>query len=273
VNQDWLESYLALLGIAGRLPTIETLAEVAHAHQQVLFANARSLLRRAATPHGDVPGFQLEELLASWHSQGAGDGVCYEVATMVDALLEGLGFESHVVLGNVVGPRSHSANVVELEGRRFLLDLGNGAPLFEPIPLDEGPYEIDFVGLGYRFERQGPRQELVQSRFIQGQWQPFVRYESGAAAPEERIEAFQMHHELPARSFVMSTFTLIQTRPDEVLALRDDTFTRYRRSGKVSRQVNGNDQYAGLIRDELGLPHFQVDAALDAWRRVTGGTI
>lgn len=272
MNDDWIENYLGMLGIERGLPTFATLQELAGAHRQILFANGRSLIRKAGTPEGDVREFQVDDLLGSWRAQGTGDGVCYEVATMVEALLTGLGFENHVILGNVVGPRSHSANVVSLDGREFMLDLGNGAPLFEPIPMDEA-CEIEFAGLGYRFDRQGPQQQLVQSRFIEGEWRPFVRYDSGPATAEERVDAFQMHHVLPAISFVMSTFTLVQTRPGEVLALRDHTFTHYRSSGKTSREVSGMDAYRGLVRDGFGLANYPIDDALRAWSQVTGATI
>ena len=33
MNNDWLESYLNLLGIKGREPTLETLTELAKAHE------------------------------------------------------------------------------------------------------------------------------------------------------------------------------------------------------------------------------------------------
>ena len=177
------------------------------------------------------------------------------------------------MLGEIFEPRAHQANIVTVGGKRYLLDLGNGAPFHEPIPIDEGPYEIDFAGLGYRFDRQGPGGQLVQSRHIDGAWQPFALYEGEAATSVERAEAFQIHHELPARSFVMNTFTLVQVRDHDLLALRDHSFSHYKPGGKITREVHGIDAYRGLIRDEFGLPNYPVDAALAAWTRVTGATI
>jgi hypothetical protein len=40
--------------------------------------------------------------------------------------------------------------VVELHGRSYLADVSNGAPFFEPIPLDR-TVEIRRFGLAYRF--------------------------------------------------------------------------------------------------------------------------
>jgi arylamine N-acetyltransferase len=272
MTNDWLETYLSLLGVNGRTPTLETLTELARAHKRVVFSNAASLQRKAATPTGAVPDMDNSTTLEAWQSEGSG-GVCYEVATMLEGLLDGLGFESYNVLGEIFEPRAHQANIVTVEGKRYLLDLGNGAPFIEPIPIDDGPYEIDFAGLGYRFDRQGSDGRLVQSRHIDGAWQPFALYEGEAAKPTERAEAFQLHHELPARSFVMASFTLVQVRDGDLLAVRDHTFNHYKPSGRTTREVHGVDAYRGLIRDEFNLPDYPVDEALAAWAGVTGATI
>jgi arylamine N-acetyltransferase len=272
MTNGWLERYLTLLDIKGRTPTLATLTELASAHRRIVFSNAASLQRKAATPDGPVPGMDSDSTLNAWQSEASG-GVCYEVATMLEGLLGGLGFESYNVLGEIFEPRAHQANIVTVAGKRYLLDLGNGAPFYEPIPIDDGPYEIDFAGLGYRFDRQGPDGQLVQSRHIDGAWQPFALYEGEAATPTVRAEAFQLHHELPARSFVMASFTLVQVRDNDLLALRDHTFNHYKPGGRTTRELHGVDAYRGLIRDEFGLPNYPVDEALAAWTQVTGATI
>jgi arylamine N-acetyltransferase len=150
--------------------------------------------------------------------------------------------------------------------------MGNGGPFFFPIPMDEGPVEIDYASLGFRLARDENGQ-FVQYRRIDGVWQGFAFYEEDAANDEQRAEAFQHHHRLPAKSFVMGAFVLVQMRDGELKALRDHTYSHYKRSGKVSREVHGIDAYRGVIRDEFGLANYPVDEALSAWSRVTGGTI
>jgi N-hydroxyarylamine O-acetyltransferase len=271
MDNAWLDRYLDLLGIKGREPTFATLTELAMAHEQVVFTNAASLIRKAATSEGPVPPLQHDSFLDAWHTEGPA-GVCFETTSMAAELLAGMGFDSHVILGAIDGPRAHQANVVTVDGRRFLLDLGNGGPFFVPIPIDEGPVEIDYASLGFRFARQDDGQ-LVQYRRIDDAWQPFAWYEDDAADDDQRAEAFQHHHRLPAMSFVMGNFVLVQMGDGELKALRDHTFSHYKRSGKVSREVQGIDAYRGVIRDEFGLPNYPVDAALEAWSKVTGGTI
>src|SRR5262245_29351988 len=100
VNDGWLDAYLTLLGIEGRTPDLATLTEVAKAHEQVAFANAASLIRKAATPEGPVPALELGDFLDAWQAQGPG-GVCYETTAMAHELLTGLGFDAHVILGAI----------------------------------------------------------------------------------------------------------------------------------------------------------------------------
>src|SRR6478672_4399420 len=260
MKYEWIERYLRLLGVKGREPTFETLTELAKAHERVAFTNAASLIRKAATPQGPVPAMDTGEFLDAWYAECPG-GVCYETTSMAADLLRGMGFDSHVVLGAIDGPRAHQANVVKVDGRRFLLDLGNGGPFFLPIPIDEWPVEIDYGVLGYRFARQAGGQ-LVQYRRMEGGWQGFAFYEDDVAQPDQLAEAYQHHHRLPAKSFVMGNFVLVQMGGGELKALRDHTFSHYRASGKVSREVHGTDAYRGVIRDEFGLENYPVDAAL-----------
>jgi arylamine N-acetyltransferase len=190
---------------------------------------------------------------------------------MASELLSALGYDVCVVIGEIAF-RGHQAIIVSLEGRRYLLDLGNGAPLFEPIPLDQ-PYETECAGLRYRFSRDEDAGQHLQERWISGAWEPFARYDLTPAFPGERASSYQRHHSLPPTGFVMGSFTLVRCLPDEVLQLRDHTFTHHTASGKTSREVHGLADFEALIHETFGLPLFPVEQSLEAWVAVTGATI
>ena len=63
----------------------------------------------------------------------------------------------------------HQVNVVELDGRPRMVDPGNGAPFFDPIPLDQ-VFEIHHLGLSYRFRPGDDEHAWVQDRWIEGEW-------------------------------------------------------------------------------------------------------
>lgn len=126
-----------VLGVRFRAPDAAALAQLTRAHVlTVPFENVTSLLRRRAHAGGPVPPVDAEELLAS-RERGSGGGVCYEIAHLFGRLLAALGYRVHPVQGYITFPGSHQALLVDLEGARFLVDVGNGAPFFEPIGLCE----------------------------------------------------------------------------------------------------------------------------------------
>jgi N-hydroxyarylamine O-acetyltransferase len=135
-SRAWVDRYLAVLGVERAEPSLDALTAITRAHlREIHFENLTSLLRSAAHPGAPVPPLDPEELLANWEHRRGG-GVCYEVASMVNRLLRGLGYQAFIAPGQILSPGGHLAVVVEVDGGRYLVDLGNGAPLFEPIPLD-----------------------------------------------------------------------------------------------------------------------------------------
>ena len=266
----WVQRYLGLLGLSHEQPGFDSLCRLTRAHLlRVPFENVTSLLRRAAAPDGPVPELDPELVLGQWE-KGRSGGLCFEVTTMLAALLNALGYEARRVLGRITFPGSHQAVIVGLEGREYLVDLGCGAPLFEPIPLDEST-EVHRAGLSYRFRREDG-DTFVQDRLIEGAWQPFCFYDLRVAGDPDCAAAYQRHH-VPFESWVVSSLTLVRCREDEVLQLRDGRFTRYSAEGKSSGSVVSPGDYARLVRDALGLPDLPIDEGVAAFESITGKTL
>ncbi|MCL1803638.1 MAG: arylamine N-acetyltransferase [Eubacteriaceae bacterium] len=82
-------------------------------------------------------------------------GFCYEINGFFMAIIEGLGYDCFPLSGRLLfgkpfyGPMSHRTTVVNIDGKRYLCDVGYGAGCAEgPVDIDEpGIQEI----LGYRF--------------------------------------------------------------------------------------------------------------------------
>jgi N-hydroxyarylamine O-acetyltransferase len=257
----WVERYLALLGVEHPAPSPMALTRLTRAHVgAVLFENVTSILRRRAHPTGPVPPVDPEALLESWE-RGRGGGVCFELAEMFARLLVALGYRAHPVLGDMKFPGAHQAVLVELGGRRYLADVGNGAPFFEPIPL-EGEVEVRRVGLTYRFRPGGAGGGWVQDRLIAGDWEPFCRYRLRPPDPREREAAYQRHH-TPGESWVVGDLTLIRLREDEVRALRNRQLSRFTADGRRSEPVE-EAACARLAAEVFGMPGLPVEEALRA---------
>ncbi|MFI6684236.1 arylamine N-acetyltransferase [Streptomyces sp. NPDC050485] len=148
-----LDAYLAHLGYQGdRSPSLATLRALHRAHVlSVRWENLESVLRK----HRPLD-------LASVQAKLIGNprgGTCFEHVTLYAAALERLGFRFFAVQGRVqmgstsVRPATHAMVVVELEGKRWLSDIGFGASPLEPIELADATDVTDGVW-AYRLRRE-----------------------------------------------------------------------------------------------------------------------
>ncbi|MDJ0465386.1 arylamine N-acetyltransferase [Streptomyces sp. H27-C3] len=132
-----LDAYLTQLGYEGdRAPTLETLRALHRAHVlSVRWENLDAFLR------GDVP-LDLGALQAKMIGNPRG-GYCFEHVSLYAAALERLGFAFFGIQGRIhVGPgkilpATHAMLVIELDGRRWLCDVGFGASPLEPIEITD----------------------------------------------------------------------------------------------------------------------------------------
>jgi arylamine N-acetyltransferase len=264
VSEQWVERYLAFLGVPRESPSFASLTRLTRAHlRAVVFENITSLLRRrdSGTP---VPALDPEAVLSGWEA-GRGGGVCFEVSYMYSHLLTALGYDAHQVLNCKGGfDGRHQAVVVELERGRFLIDAGNGSPHFDPIPMD-GPLEIRHAGLAYRFRPGDEPEEWIQDRWIDETWTPFFTYNLRPADEQVRQIAFQRHH-IPGESFVVSSLTLVRCEEHQVLQLRNHEFTRHTVAGKQKRQITDPEEYAHLVAEEFRLPAMPIVEAAATWQ-------
>jgi arylamine N-acetyltransferase len=282
VDEAWVRRYLRYLELDQAGQTVEGLNAIARSHSRVLFENLTSLLRRASTAEGPVPPLDPESVLTSWE-QGKGGGVCYEIADMLQQLLSTLGFDAWCVMATLNFPanpgiarigfaRSHQAVLVAIDEGKHLVDVGNGAPTYTAVPLGE-LREIHVANLGYRFSLDDVQAEVIQERLVESGWRPFVKYELLPAEDSARETAYQKHHEVPARSFVMSNLRMVRCKPNWVASLLDHQLSIYGPVGRTSEEVFGLRRYREIVGDLFNAPNLPIDDGLRAWTAITGAKI
>lgn len=271
MTETWIARYLDRLRVTALPPSPENLDAIVRAHRSITFECVSSLIRRDSAGDGPVPPLDLDDVLDAWRN-GAGGGVCYEFGSMLGRLLGELGYTAYPVLARISFPGSHSALMAELDGRQLLVDVGNGQPILEAIPVDR-PFEIDRAGLRYRFRQDAETGKLIQDRWVGGEFAPFVTYERTPATPAEMEASYQRHHAIPPRTFVMQNFRLVRIAEEEVLQLRDDEFTTYRAGGKTVEAVHDLARYRELAAGPFRLPGLDVERGLRAWERINGATV
>ncbi|HET6549800.1 MAG TPA: arylamine N-acetyltransferase [Solirubrobacter sp.] len=177
-------------------------------------------------------------------------GYCFELNTVLAALLRGAGFVvgHHQAVVGGEGPTNHMALVVEVDGAPWLADAGLGEGFLEPLPLREGAYTI------------GPFTYTL-TREPGGSWW-MGQHEWGSvsgfrmAAEDSPVAAFEPHHRRlstsPDSSFV-KTFVVQQPRADRIVTLRSRTLSEIGPGVDAKRVLADRDELAAVLRDEFGI--------------------
>jgi N-hydroxyarylamine O-acetyltransferase len=267
VSATWGERYLQLLGVERERPSREALARLMRAQgATAVFENVTAILRRARTGTGPVPPVDFDALLTA-RAERRGGGVCFEHTPMFRQLLAALGYQVQPILGQISFPGSHHATIVDLrdaDGGQYLVDIGGGAPLWQPILLGE-TVEIRHAGLAYRLRLAGPGEPDVyaQDRWIDGEWQLFCRYDLHPA-DDATLEAAYQRHQLAGETWVVGNLTLVRCTATTVYRLRDDELVTYTADGKRSERLASGADYRRVAADVFGLPGLPIEAALAA---------
>jgi N-hydroxyarylamine O-acetyltransferase len=190
-----------------------------------------------------------EAALAARIVSGRG-GYCFELNTVLAALLRGLGFSVGYHEGVVggEGPTNHMVLVVDLDGERWIADAGLGEGFIDPLPLREGRHHGP-GRLSWTLEREDGGTWWVG----QHEWGSV----SGFRVQEARVEraAFEPHHRRlatdPESPFVR---TLVVQRPtdDRIVTLRSRTFSETGPEVDAKRVVD-REEFAALLHDAFGI--------------------
>ena len=138
-----VDRYLTILGITTKRPSYAALSELVAAHMtRIPFENVSKLyyLKR----HGlrNIPS--LEQYLSGIERFSFG-GTCYSNNHYLNELLRHLGYEAMLCGADMSTPDCHLVNMVKVDDREFLVDVGYAAPFLKPMPRDaDEDYEIRF---------------------------------------------------------------------------------------------------------------------------------
>lgn len=162
-----LQAYAKRIDYHGPLtPTLETLQALHLAHAtHIPFENLDALWGRPSP-------LDLETLAAKLIDAQRG-GYCFEQNALFAAVLEAIGFPltrlaARVRMGsNRIGPRSHMLLIVNVDGEKWLADVGFGGDgLLLPLPLKTGETARHFAW-EYRLLREGGVY-ILQSHRLEG---------------------------------------------------------------------------------------------------------
>ena len=154
------QRYLAVLGVSVRELSLDTLQELTAAHlTRVPFENISKLYYKK---HNGLRGLpSLEMYLDGVENYNLG-GTCYTNNYYLNLLLKYVGYEVKLCGAGMTNPDVHIVNIVTLDEREYLVDVGYAAPFLKPLPLD---LDQDYVVmLGRDRYVLKPRDEQCRSR-------------------------------------------------------------------------------------------------------------
>ncbi|HEX2056154.1 MAG TPA: arylamine N-acetyltransferase [Nitrospiraceae bacterium] len=258
-----LDAYVKRIGYEGGLvPTIETLQSLQLRHaESIPFENLNPLL-----------GWPVRLDLASLEQKMVRDGrggYCFEQNLLFKHALEALGFRvtglAARVLWNqperVVAPRSHMLLLVDLDGRRYVTDVGfGGVTLTGPLRLEP---DVEQTTPHEPFRLVKADEEFIEQVKIGGHWVSLYRFNlSEQFLPDYEMANWYLSTH-PASRFVTGLLAA-RPAPDRRYGLLNNQLTiHYRNGGKERRMITSlADMRETLERDfRIALPG---SPALDA---------
>ncbi len=245
-----LDAYLARIGYQGDLdPTPATLARLHRAHALTIpFENLDILL-----------GLPIRLDLASLQAKlvdGRRGGYCFEQNTLFAAVLEHLGFEvtrlaARVRMGvRTTGARTHMVLRVEIDGERWLADVGFGGDgLLDPLPFDGGD-PVRQGSWSYRLQRED-RLFVVRS-LATGGWVDLYAFDLQPQLPVDYEVANHFTSTWPRSPFV-GGLTVQLPGVDERLVIRGAVFSVQRPDGEERSTISSNEELVRILAAQFGL--------------------
>ncbi|WP_286829773.1 MULTISPECIES: arylamine N-acetyltransferase family protein [Kordiimonas] len=244
-----LEAYLKRIGFTGTPGvTLETLRAVHRLHSDTLAYE--NLDVQAGTPTGIEVKDAYDKIVG-----GRRGGWCYEMNGLMGWALGEIGFSVKRVAAGVrraeMGDQmvgNHLALLVDLEGERYLADVGFGDGMVEPTVLKEGTFQQRH----WRF-----RLEKIDQR-----WWRLHNHPDGAAAsfdfteeeadPHLLAEKCRYLQSAPESVFVQNAVCQ-RHFPDRLEVLRGRVLKTIRAGGSSKRMIDSLDEYRTILETTFGL--------------------
>jgi len=198
-------------------------------------------------------------------------GYCFELNGLMGLALEAFGFECRPLLARVhlespPSGRTHQVNLVNLDGRPWVMDVGfgGGGPR-APLRLEDGAVEED-AGFSYRIVSREPWGFMMQTR-EGGTWKDSYSLDMSLATPADIRVGNHFTSTSPDSPFTRARIVSLPVSRGRI-SLRDFTLTEIS-DGVVSTSVVAPGiAYMRTLKDRFGL---QLNAAYEDLKEITCG--
>jgi N-hydroxyarylamine O-acetyltransferase len=237
-----LEAYLKRINYHGRTDvSFETLNELHIAHTfNIPFENLDVYFNKPPLLDKDSLFKKLVE-----NKRG---GYCFEMNGLFSLVLRELGFK---VTDLLVAGRLHQVLLAEVDGKRYLADVGYGNDgIAGPLLLEEGLEQQQFTNT-YRFTSD-PALGYMLQRLADGEFKPMYTFTLQECTPLDYLISNHFTATYPESFFRKMKFCTMPTREGRI-TLTDQHY-KVTENGRVTEQaVSGDAEFAELLKKHFGL--------------------
>ena len=249
-TEEQLGAYFRRIRAGEATSSYGALAEIQRAHRLAIpFENLDILLGRGIS----LDPLALFDKLVT-RRRG---GYCFEQNALLLGMLRTLGFEARPLLARVwldatePQPRTHTLNLVEVEGEDYIADAGFGGSYVPPMRLVADEVVETSDGNRHRLVRAGEHGWMLQ-RDAGGGWKRQYSFTTDKVWPADLEAANHWTATRPDTRFT-SLRIVSGTLPDGFVSLTGRTLTVTRKGVAEAREVESAEEYRRVLDETFGL--------------------
>jgi arylamine N-acetyltransferase len=254
------ERYLSILGVEAAPPSLDHLRRLVHAQlTRVPFENISKLFLKKTQGASYIPS--LEQHLDGVERFSFG-GTCYANNPYFSQLLRHLGYDVDMCGADMSKPDVHVVSIVRLEGREYLVDVGYGAPFFEPMARGlDCEHEIIFGRNRYALHPQDGRGRSRMDHFHDGQ---LIHGYVVKPAPRQ-IEDFNdvIRDSYSELATFMNVVVIERFFPDRSVRIHNFSLTESMPDHATTTRLADREELVDAIEHHVGIPADIVREAVE----------
>jgi len=238
------EIFLGHFGLSAGAPELETLRRIVTSYSNLPYENLTKIIKKftAGSPDERLRG--PVEVVRGFVEHHTG-GTCFSLTYCLGSILASAGFRCYPVMADMKRPNIHCALVVEMNGRRYLVD--PGYLVGEPVELTGTPVRIATTfGIVELRPRQGERYDLFTLEGDDRKWRYTVK--TVAVSHAAFMRYWQDSFALP----MMNNMLLTRLTPEGHLYIKNHHLRMKGRQGKSNENIRAG--FESRIASEFGIP-------------------
>jgi arylamine N-acetyltransferase len=267
LNKQLFHRYLDVLGVSVIAPDLDVLHELTASHlSRIPFENISKLYYRKHRGLLGLPSLQL--YLDGIENFNFG-GTCYSNNYYFNLLLGFVGYDVKLCGAGMRNPDVHVVNIVTVDGREYLVDVGYAAPFMKPLPRDLDRTYVVALGRD-RFELK-PQDEQHQSCIEMYRDNKLIHGYSVKPIPRP-IRHFE---EVIAGSFsedatFMNALLLVRFCKDQSVAIHNYELIESKGTDYRIFELENDRELVHAIVDRFSIPREVVEDVLADMAQVSG---